>query len=149
MVNNIKTFKEKKAQLVDKEGAKVQHQKGKLTAQERLDILLDEGSFVEVGSFAELQSNNFNLQDKKRISDGVITGYGTMQGRPVYVTHGLKHRRPVCIIHCYRERGFSRLLFNILDNKLAVFINSGIIISGCNHKNSTSVPPIRKARKRR
>ena len=70
---------------LDKEAAKKQHDKGKLTARERIDFLLDNGSFTEVNSDMELISTNFNLQDKKSPGDGVITGYGRISGKPVCI----------------------------------------------------------------
>ena len=70
---------------LDKEAAKKQHDKGKLTARERIDFLLDNGSFTEVNSDMELISANFNLQDKKSPGDGVITGYGRISGKPVCI----------------------------------------------------------------
>ena len=70
---------------LDKEAAKKQHDKGKLTARERIDFLLDQGSFTEVNSDMELISTNFNLQDKKSPGDGVITGYGRISGKPVCI----------------------------------------------------------------
>ncbi|MEN9782146.1 MAG: hypothetical protein RL208_296 [Pseudomonadota bacterium] len=63
----------------------IQHDKKKLTARERIDLLLDNGSFEEYYSFAEHRSTNFGLGDKEIPSDAVITGYGTIFGRPVYV----------------------------------------------------------------
>ncbi|MBN8705262.1 MAG: acyl-CoA carboxylase subunit beta [Bacteroidetes bacterium] len=62
-----------------------QHKKGKLTARERLDLLLDEGSFQEIGMFVLHQSHNFGLENQRVPGDGVITGYGTINGRPVMV----------------------------------------------------------------
>lgn len=62
-----------------------QHQKGKLTARERLDLLLDEGSFEEFDMFVTHRCTEFGLDDKKYYSDGVITGFGTIDGRLVYV----------------------------------------------------------------
>lgn len=70
---------------LDKEAAKKQHDKGKLTARERIDFLLDKDSFTEVNSDMELISTNFNLQDKKSPGDGVITGYGGINGKPVCI----------------------------------------------------------------
>lgn len=62
-----------------------QHDQGKLTARERITLLLDEGSFEEMGAFVEHRATSFGL-DKSRIpGDGVITGYGTIHGRLVYV----------------------------------------------------------------
>lgn len=62
-----------------------QHKKGKLTARERLHFLLDEGSFEEIGMFVTHRSTEFGLDREKYLGDGVVTGYGTIDGRPVYV----------------------------------------------------------------
>jgi propionyl-CoA carboxylase beta chain len=62
-----------------------QHQQGKLTARERILLLLDENSFQEIGAFVEHRSTNFGLDKQKYLGDGVITGYGTIHGRLVYV----------------------------------------------------------------
>ncbi|WP_184959347.1 acyl-CoA carboxylase subunit beta [Nonomuraea endophytica] len=62
-----------------------QHAKGKMTARERVVALLDEGSFVEFDEFARHRSTMFGLEGKRPYSDGVITGYGTVDGRQVCV----------------------------------------------------------------
>jgi propionyl-CoA carboxylase beta chain len=62
-----------------------QHSKGKLTARERLHFLLDEGSFQEIGAFVTHRSTQFGLERQKFLGDGVITGYGTINQRLVYV----------------------------------------------------------------
>jgi propionyl-CoA carboxylase beta chain len=62
-----------------------QHKKGKLSARERLDLLLDEGSFVELDRFVTHRSVEFGLEKKKILGDGVVTGYGAIHGRLVYV----------------------------------------------------------------
>ncbi len=62
-----------------------QRQKGKLTARERLEILLDQGTFVELGKFVTHHSTGFGLEDKRILGDGVVTGYGKVDGRLVYV----------------------------------------------------------------
>jgi len=62
-----------------------QHKKGKLTARERLHFLLDEGSFEEIGMFVTHRSTNFDLEKTKFLGDGVVTGYGTINGRLIYV----------------------------------------------------------------
>ncbi|MBL1088705.1 acyl-CoA carboxylase subunit beta [Streptomyces sp. NPDC001739] len=62
-----------------------QHAKGKLTARERIDLLLDEGSFVELDEFARHRSTNFGMEQSRPYGDGVVTGYGTVDGRPVAV----------------------------------------------------------------
>ena len=62
-----------------------QHAKGKLTARERIDVLLDEGSFEETDMFVEHRSHDFGMQDQRIPGDGVVTGRGTIGGRLVYV----------------------------------------------------------------
>src|SRR5437763_1652314 len=62
-----------------------QHQKGKLTARERLELLLDEGSFVELDRFVVHRSTDFGLETQKFYGDGVVTGHGKIDGRLVYV----------------------------------------------------------------
>ena len=62
-----------------------QHAKGKLTARERIELLLDEGSFTELDEFARHRSTSFGLEENRPYGDGVVTGYGTVDGRPVCV----------------------------------------------------------------
>ena len=62
-----------------------QHERGKLTARERLDRLLDAGSFVELDRFATHRSSNFGMDRRKVLGDGVVTGHGTIDGRKVFV----------------------------------------------------------------
>ncbi len=62
-----------------------QHDKGKLTARERLDVLLDSDSFVELDRFVTHRSTDFGLDQQRILGDGVVTGYGTIDGRLVYV----------------------------------------------------------------
>ena len=62
-----------------------QHAKGKLTARERIHFLLDEGSFQEMGALVTHRSNLFGLDKQKILGDGVVTGYGTVNGRLTYV----------------------------------------------------------------
>lgn len=64
---------------------KAQHRKGKLTARERIDLLLDEGSFEEFDMFVSHRCIDFGLDSQSYLSDGVITGYGTVDGRLVYI----------------------------------------------------------------
>ncbi len=85
----------KKKQLLNKrekaliggglERLKKQHIKKKLTARERVDLLLDNGSFEEIGMLVEHRATNFGLEKNKFLGDGVVTGYGTIAGRLVYV----------------------------------------------------------------
>ena len=62
-----------------------QHAKGKLTARERIIMLLDEGSFEETDMFVEHRSNDFGMEEQRIPGDGVVTGWGTVNGRLVYV----------------------------------------------------------------
>jgi propionyl-CoA carboxylase beta chain len=62
-----------------------QHAAGKMTARERIDALLDAGSFTEFDEFARHRSTNFGMESKRPFGDGVVTGYGTVDGRPVAV----------------------------------------------------------------
>ena len=62
-----------------------QHKKGKLTARERLDLLLDEGSFVELDRFVTHRCTDFDMQSQQILGDGVITGHALIDGRPVYL----------------------------------------------------------------
>ena len=62
-----------------------QHKKGRLTARERLELLLDKGSFREVDAFVEHRTHDFNLKDQKFLGDSVVTGWGTIESRLVYV----------------------------------------------------------------
>ncbi|HEY5159303.1 MAG TPA: acyl-CoA carboxylase subunit beta [Anaerolineales bacterium] len=67
------------------ERIEIQHQKGKMTARERLDLLLDKGSFRETDAFVVHRTQAFGLDKQKYMSDSVITGWGTVDGRLVYV----------------------------------------------------------------
>ncbi|MFW9866339.1 MAG: acyl-CoA carboxylase subunit beta [Candidatus Thorarchaeota archaeon] len=91
-----------------KKSIKAQHKKGKLTARERLEILLDYGSFIEIDSFVKHQNDNFGMDEKKYLGDGVISGYGTINGRKVFAysqdftvlggTIGKAHAQKICKI---------------------------------------------------
>ncbi|MES0005386.1 acyl-CoA carboxylase subunit beta [Mesorhizobium sp. M0062] len=62
-----------------------QHKKGKLTARERIEVFLDEGSFEEFDMYVEHRSTDFGMEKTKIAGDGVVTGWGTVNGRPVYL----------------------------------------------------------------
>src|SRR4051812_25133643 len=64
---------------------KKQHQGGKLTARERVDLLLDPGSFVEDGRFVTHRCTDFGMADQRVLGDGVVTGWGLVDGRKVCV----------------------------------------------------------------
>src|SRR5437588_11267474 len=62
-----------------------QHQEGKLTARERIELLLDPGSFIELDKFKTHRADDFGMSGKKILGDGVVTGYGSVEGRQVFV----------------------------------------------------------------
>ncbi len=62
-----------------------QHEAGKLTARERIDLLLDEDSFIEIDRFVKHRSSDFGIDKQRYAGDGVVSGYGTIEGRLVYV----------------------------------------------------------------
>jgi propionyl-CoA carboxylase beta chain len=80
---------ERRRNIAREGGGKVrieaQHKRGKLTARERIDIFLDEGSFEEFDMFVEHRSTDFGMEDTKFAGDGVVTGWGTINGRTVFV----------------------------------------------------------------
>lgn len=87
-MNKINDLKEKSALATQGGGEKriaAQHKKGKLTARERLQLLLDEGSFEEIGMFVTHRCRDFGMENESYLGDGVVTGYGTVNGRLVYV----------------------------------------------------------------
>src|SRR5262245_25664034 len=84
----LKELEERRAVARAGGGAKrieAQHARGKLTARERLDLLLDEGSFEEFDMFVEHGCTDFGMEATKIPGDGVVTGWGTVNGRAVYV----------------------------------------------------------------
>ena len=87
--DRIKVLDNKRSRILQAGGAdriEKQHKSGKLTARERIDMLLDPGTFVEVDNFIESRIDDFGL-DKKRVpGDGVVTGYGEINGRTVFVS---------------------------------------------------------------
>ena len=85
---NIKKLVERRAVAKLGGGQKridAQHEKGKLTARERLALLLDEGSFEEFDMFVRHRCTNFGMEKQHFDGDGVVTGCGTIGGRLVYV----------------------------------------------------------------
>src|SRR5204863_4538031 len=88
MSEKLDLLQQKRAESLLGGGAEritVQHEKGKLTVRERLDALLDPGTFVELDRFVTHRSVDFGLADEKYLGDGVVTGYGRIEGRLVYV----------------------------------------------------------------
>ena len=85
---NIQTLREHKTKSRlggGQERIDAQHKKGRLTARERIDLLLDKGSFRELDSFVQHRTHDFNLDSQQFMSDSVVTGWGTIEGRLVYV----------------------------------------------------------------
>jgi propionyl-CoA carboxylase beta chain len=88
MREKLELLERRRAQSEQGGGAarlKTQHDKGKLSARERLDLLLDDGTFVEFDRFVTHRSHDFGLDGQKFFGDGVVTGYGRIEGRLVYV----------------------------------------------------------------
>ena len=86
--SKIQTLREHKARSRlggGPERIEAQHKKGRLTARERSDLLLDKGSFREMDAFVQHRTHDFNLDSQKFMSDSVVTGWGTIEGRLVYV----------------------------------------------------------------
>jgi len=84
-IEELKEFQKKALQGGGADRVAEQHKKGKLTARERIDLLVDDGSFEEIGMFVQHQSTDFGLEKQKFLGDGVITGRGTIHGRQVVV----------------------------------------------------------------
>ena len=86
--SKIQTLREHKARSRlggGQERIDAQHKKGRLTARERIDLLLDKGSFRELDPFVQHRTHDFSLDSQKFMSDSVVTGWGTIEGRLVYV----------------------------------------------------------------
>ena len=83
----IKAMDDKKSVIIDADGKRAakQHDKGKLSARERIDLLLDPQSFVEFDAFVRHRCDTFGMDKVEIPADGVVTGYGTVDGRPVFV----------------------------------------------------------------
>lgn len=87
MANTLEEVKRRKEKIQQGGGAKrieKQHEQGKLTARERLNMLFDEGSFREMGVFVKHRCTNFGMENVEAPGEGVVTGYGTVNGRLVY-----------------------------------------------------------------
>jgi propionyl-CoA carboxylase beta chain len=88
MANKVETLQKKLAEAALGGGQNridAQHKKGKLSARERVELLLDEGSFEEIGALVTHRTKDFDMENQIFLGDGVITGYGTVNGRLIYV----------------------------------------------------------------
>lgn len=85
--NRLETLKTEKLKTknINKKTSDKFHKEGKLTARERLDALLDKGTFTEINAWTETRFTDFGLNEKKAYGDGIVTGYGMIQDRLVYV----------------------------------------------------------------
>ena len=81
----LHALKQDARQGTDDRATERQHARGKLTARERIELLLDGGSFVELDLFARHRARGFGLEHKRPLTDGVVTGWGTVDGRKVFV----------------------------------------------------------------
>jgi propionyl-CoA carboxylase beta chain len=88
LTNPLERLAEMRAAALEGGGAAridAQHAKGKLTARERVDLLVDEGSFVEIDRFVTHRCNDFGMEAQKVLGDGVVTGHALIDGRPCYL----------------------------------------------------------------
>jgi propionyl-CoA carboxylase beta chain len=86
--DRIEELRKRRGALLDgsrKDAVRKQHEKGKLTARERVELLVDRDSFQETDPFAVHRSHDFGIERNRPAGDGVITGYGTVDGRRVFV----------------------------------------------------------------
>ena len=107
-LESLKQLEEQAKRGGDEKAIERQHKSGKLTARERVDLFLDEGSFIELDLFAQHECYNFDMEKRRPYGDAVITGYGKVNGRIVYLyaqdftvlggTVGVVHARKVCYI---------------------------------------------------
>ncbi|HEY5534539.1 MAG TPA: acyl-CoA carboxylase subunit beta [Ignavibacteria bacterium] len=94
---------------------KKQHRKGKYTARERIDLLLDEGSFEEFDMFVSHRCIDFGLEKETYLSDGVVTGYGTIDGRLVYV-----FSQDFTVLGGSLSEMFAQKICKVMDKAMAV-----------------------------
>ena len=85
-VNDLHARKERLKQGGGEKRIAKQHDAGKKTARERINLLFDTGSFVEIDAFVEARGTDFDMPNKKISGDGVVTGYGTVDGRLIFVS---------------------------------------------------------------
>ena len=91
-LERLKQLKEEGRQGGGAERIEAQHKRGKLTARERIAILLDEGTFEEIDALVTHRSTEFGLDKQKFLGDSVVTGWGKIDGRIVYVLRAGLHR---------------------------------------------------------
>ena len=84
-IEELRRFRDEALHAGTQRAVARQHEAGKLTARERIETLLDKGSFHEIDQFVRHQSTGFGIEDKKPLGDAVVTGHGTVDGRPLFV----------------------------------------------------------------
>ncbi|MDJ0925419.1 MAG: carboxyl transferase domain-containing protein, partial [Acidimicrobiia bacterium] len=85
LIEQLRKLREQARQPASKRAVERQHDLGKLTARERVEALLDKGSFQEMDMLVQHQASGFGIEDKRPLGDAVITGWGTIDGRNVFV----------------------------------------------------------------
>ena len=78
-LDRLRDMRERSLEAGGQKRIDAQHAKGKMTARERVDFLLDEGSFVELDRYVTHRCTNFDMEDQKILGDGVVTGYGRIE----------------------------------------------------------------------
>ena len=81
----LRDLREQAINSASEEAIEKHHSKGKLTARERIDVLLDPGSFEELDTFVRHRTTDFDMAKRRPWGDAVVTGYGTIEGRKVFV----------------------------------------------------------------
>jgi len=84
-IEDLRSLKARSRQGGGEQRIAAQHKRGRLTARERIDLLLDKGSFREIDAFTVHRTNDFGLDSQKFLGDSVVTGWGTVEGRLVYI----------------------------------------------------------------
>ena len=84
-LDTLRAMREKTLEGGGQKRIDAQHARGKLTARERIDLLVDEGSFVELDRFVTHRCTDFEMQQQQILGDGVVTGHALIDGRPVYL----------------------------------------------------------------
>jgi len=84
-IEKLRGLREKALEGGGQKRIDAQHEKGKLTARERIEQFLDDGSFTEIGAFVQHSCTHFGMENKKFLGDAIVTGYGKVNGRLVYV----------------------------------------------------------------
>ena len=133
MSDQLATLRAKRQQALEGGGAKrieTQHAKGKLTARERLSILLDEASFQELGALATHHNTDFGMDKHRYPGDGIITGFGKIQGRRVAV-----YAQDFTVL----GGSFSEVQSNKISRILDLAIDAGIPVIGLNDSGGARV----------